>query len=44
MGHVFPCATAPFGMVQLSPQTNFVVIHNEDCSYHTESYDYCLCY
>ena len=23
MGHVFPGATAPFGMVQLSPQTNF---------------------
>ena len=23
MGHVFPGATAPFGMVQLSPQTSF---------------------
>ncbi len=25
MGHMFPGATAPFGMVQLSPQTNFQV-------------------
>ena len=26
MGHTFPGATAPFGMVQLSPQTNFEVM------------------
>ncbi len=32
MGHTFPGATAPFGMVQLSPQTNFEVMHNEDGS------------
>ena len=30
MGHVFPGATTPFGMVQLSPQTNFEVMFNED--------------
>ena len=29
MGHVFPGATAPFGMVQLSPQTNFEVMFKE---------------
>ena len=32
MGHTFPGATAPFGMVQLSPQTNFKVMFNEDGS------------
>ena len=29
MGHVFPGATAPFGMVQLSPQTNFEPMFNQ---------------
>ena len=29
MGHVFPGATVPFGMVQLSPQTNFEVLFDE---------------
>lgn len=44
MGHVFPGATAPFGMVQLSPQTNFEVMFNEDGSYNTETYEYCAGY
>ena len=44
MGHVFPGATAPFGMVQLSPQTNFELMHNEDGSYNTETYEYCAGY
>lgn len=44
MGHVFPGATAPFGMVQLSPQTNFEVMHNEDGSYNSEIYEYCAGY
>lgn len=44
MGHVFPGATAPFGMVQLSPQTNFEVMHNEDGSYNKETYSYCAGY
>jgi len=39
MGHVFPGATAPFGMVQLSPQTNFEVMHNEDGSYNVYEID-----
>lgn len=44
MGHVFPGATAPFGMVQLSPQTNFEVMYNPDGSYNTETYEYCAGY
>ncbi len=43
MGHVFPGATAPFGMVQLSPQTNFEVMF-EDGKYNTETYAYCAGY
>jgi len=30
MEHVFPGATAPFGMVQLSQQTNFETMFNDD--------------
>ncbi len=44
MGHVFPGATAPFGMVQLSPQTNFEVMHNADWSYNRKTYEYCAGY
>ena len=44
MGHVFPGATAPFGMVQLSPQTNFQVMFNKDKSYNKETYEYCAGY
>ena len=44
MGHVFPGATAPFGMVQLSPQTNFEVMFNEDGSYNNKTYEYCAGY
>jgi len=44
MGHTFPGATAPFGMVQLSPQTNFEVMHNEDGSYNKITYEYCAGY
>jgi predicted alpha-1,2-mannosidase len=44
MGHVFPGATSPFGMVQLSPQTNFEVMFNEDGHYNTETYEYCAGY
>ena len=43
MGHVFPGATAPFGMVQLSPQTNFEVMF-EDGKYNSETYEYCAGY
>jgi predicted alpha-1,2-mannosidase len=44
MGHVFPGATAPFGMVQLSPQTNFQVMFNEEGNYNKETYEYCAGY
>ncbi|AWX46074.1 hypothetical protein HME9304_03106 [Flagellimonas maritima] len=44
MGHVFPGATAPFGMVQLSPQTNFEVMFKDDASYNPETYKYCAGY
>lgn len=44
MGHVFPGATTPFGMVQLSPQTNFEVMFQEDGSYNKETYEYCAGY
>lgn len=43
MGHTYPGATSPFGMVQLSPETNqqpmFV-----DGKYNTETYRYCSGY
>ena len=44
MGHVFPGATAPFGMVQLSPQTNFEVMFNEGGKYNSKTYEYCAGY
>ena len=44
MGHVFPGATSPFGMVQLSPQTNFEVMFKEDGSYNSNTYEYCAGY
>jgi len=44
MGHVFPGATAPFGMVQLSPQTNFVPMFQSDGSYNPMTYEYCAGY
>ncbi|MDG2194189.1 MAG: GH92 family glycosyl hydrolase [Polaribacter sp.] len=43
MGHVFPGATAPFGMVQLSPQTNFEVLFKEG-KYNAKAYEYCAGY
>ncbi len=44
MGHTFPGATAPFGMVQLSPQTNFQKLHKKDGSYNAKTYEYCAGY
>ncbi len=44
MGHVFPGATVPFGMVQLSPQTNFVPMYNADGTYNKKTYEYCAGY
>ena len=44
MGHTFPGATAPFGMVQLSPQTRFVPMYDADGNYIPETYEYCAGY
>ncbi|NOX84701.1 MAG: glycoside hydrolase family 92 protein [Chlorobi bacterium] len=44
MGHTYPGATAPFGMVQVSPQTNFVPMFRDDGSYNPETYEYCAGY
>lgn len=43
MGHTFPGATAPFGMVQLSPQTNFKPFLKHG-KYNPETYEYCAGY
>ena len=43
MGHTFPGATAPFGMVQLSPETNQQA-YNIDGKYNPNAYKYCSGY
>ncbi len=43
MGHVFPGATAPFGMVQLSPDTDSIFMFHEG-AYNPKVYEYCAGY
>ena len=43
MGHTFPGACAPFGIVQLSPDTD-TVPHNIDGKYQPRVYEYCAGY
>ncbi len=43
MGHTFPGACAPFGAVQLSPDTENVP-HNIDGRYQGKTYEYCAGY
>lgn len=43
MGHCFPGACAPFGIVQLSPETD-TIPHNVDGKYQGKVYDYCAGY
>ena len=43
MGHTFPGACAPFGAVQLSPDTD-TIPHNVDRKYQPRVYDYCAGY
>jgi len=43
MGHTFPGATAPFGMVQLSPETNQEPMYI-DGKYNKNTYKYCSGY
>jgi predicted alpha-1,2-mannosidase len=44
MGHTYPGATVPFGMVQLSPETAFEPMFLEDGSYNRDTYRYCSGY
>ena len=44
MGHVYPGATVPFGMVQLSPETDQQPMFLEDGSYNKDTYKYCSGY
>jgi predicted alpha-1,2-mannosidase len=43
MGHTFPGAVVPFGLVQLSPETD-TVMYNSGDSYNPEVYRYCAGY
>jgi len=43
MGHCYPGATTPFGMVQLSPETNYLSFF-KDNQYNAEVYQYCSGY
>ena len=43
MGHTFPGACAPFGLVQLSPDTD-TVPHNVAGAYQKNAYEYCAGY
>ena len=43
MGHTFPGACAPFGIVQLSPDTD-TIPHNVGGKYQPRAYDYCAGY
>ena len=40
MGHTFPGACVPFGIVQLSPDTD-TIPHNIDGKYQPQTYAYC---
>lgn len=44
MGHTFPGAVVPFGMVQLSPETSNVPMFSEEGGYNKEVYRYCAGY
>ena len=44
MGHTYPGATVPYGMVQLTPQTHFEPIVDDSGAYNPETYAYCAGY
>jgi predicted alpha-1,2-mannosidase len=44
MGHTFPGATLPFGMVQLSPDTDTISMYLDDVTYNKKVYEYCAGY
>jgi putative alpha-1,2-mannosidase len=43
MGHTYPGATVPFGIVQLSPDTD-TLAYEKDGKYQKEAYQYCAGY
>src|SRR3954463_12733876 len=43
MGHTYPGATVPFGMVQLSPETD-TIPYEENGHYNPDVYKYCAGY
>lgn len=43
MGHTFPGACAPFGIIQLSPETD-TIPHNIAGKYQAKTYEYCAGY
>ena len=43
MGHTFPGACVPFGIVQLSPDTD-TIPHNANGTYQNKVYEYCAGY
>ena len=43
MGHTFPGACVPFGIVQLSPDTD-TIPHNVNGTYQKRTYEYCAGY
>jgi putative alpha-1,2-mannosidase len=43
MGHTYPGATVPFGMVQLSPDTDSIPLYNNG-KYNPDVYKYCAGY
>jgi predicted alpha-1,2-mannosidase len=44
MGHTYPGATVPFGMVQLSPETDTISYDNGEGRYNPDVYKYCAGY
>ena len=44
MGHTYPGATVPFGMVQLSPDTRHLSMFDDEGRYVPEVYRYCAGY
>ena len=44
MGHTYPGATVPFGMVQPSPDTRHLQMFDENGKYNGEAYRYCSGY
>ena len=44
MGHTYPGATLPFGMVQVSPQTGIQPFYTSDGTYNKKTYQYCSGY